>query len=109
MSKCRVGLIPYQINSYTEGVSPLKTYEYMAAGLSVVSTELPGVEKVNRHVFVTNSPAEFVATTREELLNDNQKLLDDRLALAEEHSWIQRGQECRSLVSDSAVRFFNEH
>lgn len=36
-----VGLIPFLVNEMTEGVTPLKLYEYLASGVPVVSTPLP--------------------------------------------------------------------
>lgn len=38
-----VGLIPYKINNYTQGVFPLKVYEYLGAGIPVVSTPIPSL------------------------------------------------------------------
>ncbi|NKJ40318.1 glycosyltransferase [Rhizobium sp. SG570] len=38
-----VGIIPYHLNQYTTGVFPMKVYEYLAAGLPVVATELPSI------------------------------------------------------------------
>lgn len=40
-----VGLIPYRLNSYTSGVFPMKVYEYLAAGLQVVSTPLANLQR----------------------------------------------------------------
>ena len=40
------GLIPYAINDLTRSVFPMKVYEYLAAGLPVVSTPLPALEGV---------------------------------------------------------------
>ncbi len=37
------GLIPYRLTDHTEAVFPLKTWEYLAAGLHVISTPLPAV------------------------------------------------------------------
>jgi len=36
-----VGVIPFVVDDLTEGVSPLKMYEYLAAGVPVVATPLP--------------------------------------------------------------------
>lgn len=43
MSGAKVGLIPYRISEHTNAIFPMKTLEYRAAGLGVVSTPLPGV------------------------------------------------------------------
>lgn len=36
-----VGLVPFRITEMTEGVSPLKLFEYLASGVPVVATPLP--------------------------------------------------------------------
>lgn len=36
-----VGLVPFLITEMTQGVTPLKTFEYLSTGVPVVSTELP--------------------------------------------------------------------
>ncbi|MDY0169842.1 MAG: glycosyltransferase [Thermoguttaceae bacterium] len=40
-----VGLIPFKLNALTRAVNPIKLREYLAAGLPVVSTPLPEVER----------------------------------------------------------------
>src|SRR6185437_3645903 len=41
---CAVCIIPYHLNEYTASVSPLKLYEYLAAGRPVVATPLPALQ-----------------------------------------------------------------
>ena len=36
-------LIPYRLNRLTASIFPMKVYEYLAAGLAIVSTPLPSV------------------------------------------------------------------
>ena len=54
-------LIPYRLNSYTEGLSPLKLYEYLAMGKPVVSTPLPYVQREAAHVSIATDAAHFAA------------------------------------------------
>ena len=56
-----VCLIPYRLNSYTEGLSPLKLYEYLAMGKPVVTTNLPYVQREAAHVRITHDASQFVA------------------------------------------------
>ena len=55
-----VAVIPFPISEVTLNANPLKAREYLAAGLPVVSTNIPEVRVLN-HCLLANSPAEFVA------------------------------------------------
>ncbi len=43
LAKIKLGLIPYIINDHTVGIYPTKLFEYLAAGVPVLSTPLPEV------------------------------------------------------------------
>lgn len=95
--RCEIGIIPYVINRYTTGVNPLKTYEYLAAGLGVVSTSIPAVESRHGDVIVANDVETFVAAI-ENLDEASDEVTDRRAAIARSHSWIGRGKEARDLA-----------
>jgi glycosyltransferase involved in cell wall biosynthesis len=92
-----VGLIPYVLNPYTRGVSPLKTYEYLAAGLCVVATPLPGVQPLDGDVLV-RSGQEFVDAVVEHAAVPAAAVVDRRVGEAEQHSWTARGEVVRATV-----------
>jgi glycosyltransferase involved in cell wall biosynthesis len=56
-----VCLIPYRLNSYTEGLSPLKLYEYLAMGKAVVATNLPYIQREAAHVCIAQDAEAFAA------------------------------------------------
>ncbi|WP_159449517.1 glycosyltransferase [Okibacterium fritillariae] len=93
-----VGLIPYELNAYTEGVFPMKVYEYVASGLSVVTTPLPSLATRERaHVHLTDD-ARFV-----EEVSQNLQLVEEdvqeRKAAATQFSWTSRAAQARELIS----------
>jgi teichuronic acid biosynthesis glycosyltransferase TuaH len=102
-SSC-VGLIPYVINDYTRGVSPLKTYEYLAAGLSVVSTALPSVSEIEGHVAVASGPANFLAAVLRDTAPPSAADWAARSEIAKRNSWVGRGATARGMVHDLAAR-----
>lgn len=95
-----VGLIPYVINDYTRGVSPLKTYEYLAAGLPLVATALPGVHEDGVDIMVASGPDQFLSTVNR-LVRDgfDDEVVMRRIAKATANSWSGRGRAARQLVS----------
>lgn len=96
---CEVGLIPYVINNLTRGVSPLKTYEYLAAGLDVVSTPVPSVNAVDGHVRVAPAANFLEALTSTTRLDDGSH----RAELARANSWTKRGAIARARASQMQV------
>ena len=52
LSGASLGLIPYAINEWTEGISPSKLFEYLGYGLPVVSTAIPEVLNIMDPRFV---------------------------------------------------------
>ena len=51
-----VGIIPFRINELTLKANPLKLREYLAAGLPVVSTDLPEVRRFRGLVRIASGP-----------------------------------------------------
>jgi teichuronic acid biosynthesis glycosyltransferase TuaH len=56
------GLVPHRVNRLTASMDPLKTLEYLAAGLPVVSTPVPGSD-VSPRIAVAGDADGFVAAT----------------------------------------------
>jgi glycosyltransferase involved in cell wall biosynthesis len=98
---CSVGLIPYALNDYTRGVSPLKCFEYLASGLAVLSTRIPAVEELardNPHV-VTADPGQFRARLTRLLDPVTDEAIADRRASAATQGWHERGRVLRELLA----------
>jgi len=66
-----VGLMPFLINDFTRPLTPLKLYEYLAAGVPVVSTDLPNLDSFRSLIrLVPNEVAAFEAAIARELAED---------------------------------------
>jgi glycosyltransferase involved in cell wall biosynthesis len=65
-----VGTIWFQINEMTEGVTPLKMFEYLAAGVPCVSTPLPACVAQDG-VTTADEPEAFVAAIEAGLAADD--------------------------------------
>jgi glycosyltransferase involved in cell wall biosynthesis len=91
------GLIPYAINDLTRSVFPMKVYEYLAAGLSVLATPLPalaGVKDVKR----VADAAELIAAAERELDLDSAQRRRQRSDAAAAHSWEARIEEIEAAL-----------
>ncbi|MHB8875269.1 MAG: glycosyltransferase [Myxococcaceae bacterium] len=61
-----VALLPFRVNELTLNANPLKVREYLAAGLPVVSSDIPEVTKLGL-CRIARSPGEFPARVAEAL------------------------------------------
>jgi glycosyltransferase involved in cell wall biosynthesis len=64
-----VGMIPFHINEMTVNVNPIKLREYLAAGLPVISTPLPEVEKYKEKEMVS------IAETGSQMVREIERLI----------------------------------
>ena len=94
-----VALIPFKINELTRAVNPVKLYEYLAAGLPVVSADLPEVRPFASLVKLARSPEEFGAAVRSALASDSPGKTAARVAEAARHSWAQRARLAAAAVA----------
>jgi teichuronic acid biosynthesis glycosyltransferase TuaH len=87
-----VGLVPYQQTAFNQASFPLKTLEYLAAGLPVVSTDLPASRWLDTSLIrIASSRAEFHGAVDEALREGSPPaLVRRRRDFAECHSWSRR-------------------
>ena len=96
-----VALVPYAINDLTRSVFPMKVYEYLAAGLPVVTTPLPALAEITGVVVAADAPATVAAVERA-LAEDSPAARRARSAAVRENSWDARLEEIGSYLSSLA-------
>lgn len=99
LASCTVGVIPYSINSYTTGVFPMKVFEYLAAGLAVISTPLPSLVQRSAaipQVSVVDS-LDFLNTVIDSLPIDPDAIAERR-GVAASQSWERRTEQAVTLI-----------
>ncbi|MFA0775974.1 MAG: hypothetical protein THHGLFOP_001500 [Candidatus Fervidibacter sp.] len=88
-----VCLVPFRENAVSRAASPLKLYEYLAAGRAVVSTPVPDLTFLGSVVRSARSQDEFLAAIEEVLPLAHDPIEQQRrLEVAAQHSWQQRAQ-----------------
>lgn len=93
-----VGLIPYLSNAYTRSCSPLKLYEYLAAGKPVVATGVPELEGMEPDVALADGPEQFIASIEDALDRRSEADRARRMELASQNSWEIRTDRLLELV-----------
>lgn len=92
-----VALNPFAINELTLAANPLKVREYLAAGLPVVSTDIPEVRSL-KHCLVGKNHEDFIRQI-ETALADSAPREEISNSIREE-SWDAKVDELRSIMSE---------
>jgi teichuronic acid biosynthesis glycosyltransferase TuaH len=93
-----LGLLVHRELPLTRAMSPLKLYEYLAAGLPVVATDLPPVRGVHPSVeLVQPLGGDYARAVRAALVR-GRAAEPERLAFIERSSWRARHDELLSLA-----------
>jgi glycosyltransferase involved in cell wall biosynthesis len=95
-----VALLPFIKNELTENANPLKLREYLAAGLPVVSTDIPeAVAVAERGVFLANGADAFVTRVGEALVGGAGPDRARSDAMARE-SWDEKVADIENLLME---------
>lgn len=81
LSYFNVAMIPFKTNKLTEGVNPLKIYEYLAMGLPVVSTDI---------LELRNMPNVFMSKNKSDFLNNINIALNTRINIDNINNWLEK-------------------
>ena len=98
-----VCLIPFKDNAITRAASPLKLYEYLAAGRAVVSCFLPDLENLPPGVvWQADNLNDFLLSIEEAITKANDpKEQQRRLNAVSPHSWENRAQEVLKILNNT--------
>jgi glycosyltransferase involved in cell wall biosynthesis len=98
MRAADVGIIPYASNRLTASIFPMKVYEYLAAGLPVVTTALPALAGVEEVAAAADAQT-FAQALDRALAGDGDEERRDRSAAAAAHSWDARLAEIATAIA----------
>lgn len=99
------GLTPYADTAFNRASFPLKTLEYLAAGLPVVSTDLPATRWLNSNLIsIASNPPDFAKAVREATQHPASQLeRQRRQAFAAQHSWERRAAELARAIGLTGI------
>ncbi len=82
-----VGIIPFRNTPLTRAIHPVKLYEYFAAGLPVVATDLEEIRRIASPAVLVRDETEWVDAVRSALASGS---LPEHSAFAARHDWSER-------------------
>ena len=98
----QVSLLAHRRTPLTEAMSPLKVYEYLAAGIPVVSIDLPPVRSLGNRVLLAPSTAQM-GPMLDRAIEMGIATESERTEFVDRHSWASRHRvildmTCRSVM-----------
>ena len=91
-----VGLVPYRGSDFNRSSFPLKVFEYLAAGVPVVSTPLPSLRNLGPRVRTADDLPGWIGAVEAALANGPRG--DGARELAAHNSWNDRAEAVLALL-----------
>ncbi len=95
-------IIPYRITPYMANVHPVKTYEALATGRPLVTTDLPELRPYDGPVTVAPDADAFLAGIAAGLAETNPALAERRREIARQNTWDARLRVIKEKVPELA-------
>lgn len=102
MRHANVGIIPFIPNALTHSISPIKLFEYLASGLSVVASKLHETERTGAPVSLYDSPDQFVEHLKQAVVAGDEAK-ERSVQFAKQNSWAQRFDFVHQLIQQKLV------
>ena len=93
-----VGLIPFRVNDLTRAVNPIKLREYLSAGLPVVSTPMPEVERYKPWATIASDAAGFVTACERAIAENSPDRILERQAAMQRETWKSKVEEVCAII-----------
>lgn len=102
LSRCDVGVIPYVDSTFNRASNPLKLYDYLAASLSVIGSnvDLGGLESDAGPVWRADGLESWLAAL-DAAVKASTAPISAAAVLAREQSWDARAEQLVALLSSS--------
>ena len=94
-----VGLIPFKRNKMNNTMLPLKTFEYLACGLPIVTTPLQELLLYSEVLDVANDKLMFSSLVIKSINENSEEKVTKRISIARENSWDVRANQIGELIS----------
>jgi glycosyltransferase involved in cell wall biosynthesis len=93
-----VGLMPYVQDRHAEYISPMKLYDYLAAGIPVASVDIPAVREFSPYIDLADSAQHFSRAVHSALADTTPEHRQARRNIATQHSWEARVERLSELI-----------
>lgn len=97
-------LMPFRLNEWMQHSAPNKTYQYLASGKPVVSTDFPEIRHLKHVIRIGNDHGDFVRQAKEAQSEKSDALAGERKKIAQENSTENRAVKVMELIRRTISR-----
>lgn len=94
----QVGLMPYALGRESENISPLKLYDYLAAGLPIAAVDIPAARELGSYIHLGDDSRNFAQAVRAALADTTPEHRQARRDIAAQHTWGARVEQLSGLI-----------
>lgn len=95
-----VGLMPYLQDQHSATISPLKLYDYLAAGLPIAAIDIPAAREFNSYIHLADGSENFSQAVQAALADTTPEGRRIRRKVAAQHTWEIRAERLSQLIED---------
>ncbi len=95
-----VAIMPYKMNRFMQSVNPNKMYQFMAAGVPIVSTPIPEVLRFSDVISIARDATDFARQIESCLDQQNSSRRERMISLASKESWDERVKMVLNLIKE---------
>lgn len=104
----QVGLLPYVLDLQVQNSSPLKLYDYMAAGIPIASIDMPPARLFESLIHVACGLQGFEQAVNAALADTSPERRQARQEIAIQNSWTARVEQLSSLITEQLAGTVHE-
>ena len=97
--KASVGLIPYIPNEEIRNSLPLKTFEYLACGIPVVSVPIDELMGFDNCIYIASTPDDFVDAIEKAYHENSVDRIKRYMSIAKEHDYDKNYNKAKEKIA----------
>ena len=93
------GMLLFARNAMTHNVNPVKMYEYLAAGLPIISTPLPEAERFEGPIIIADTAEQFAQACDQVLVTQESRDREAISRLVENETWVSKVEYLSDIIA----------
>lgn len=99
---CDVGIVPHKRTTFTSSNDPLKIYDYLAAGLPVVTTQEVVDKSINELLYLSKNTEEFSKNITRAFKENSEEMREKRRRVVMQHHWSNKINRMLTIIEKNA-------